>query len=65
MNLEFGMELRRELVKLMRDSSGPRIRAHSVDSQRLSLDSLEGRPGDRRNKKDDSAEVYDQIDWAS
>jgi hypothetical protein len=63
MNAWFGLKLRRELVKLMSDSSGPKERSGSVNSQRLSLDSLDGdRSG--RNDKDDSEDIYDQVNWA-
>jgi hypothetical protein len=64
MNLRFGLQLRRELVKLMSDSSGPtsRNRANSANSQRLSLDSLEER--DRRNETDYSAAIYEEVKWA-
>lgn len=57
MNAWFGLQLRRELVKLMSDSSKPtRNRAHSANSQRLSIDSIDRR--DRRNPIDDSDDVY-------
>ena len=58
MNAWFGKELRRELVKLMMESSGPKNRTNSANSERLSLDSLDV------DRKDDSAELYDQVDWA-
>jgi hypothetical protein len=60
MNAWFGLQLRRELVKLMSDSSKPtRDRAHSANSQRLSIDSIDRR--ERRNPKDDSANMYDSV----
>ena len=59
MNARFGSQLRLELVKLMSDSSGPKNRTHSTNSQRLSLDSVEGE--DMRRGKDQSAKVYDQV----
>lgn len=47
---------------MMSDSSGPsRNRAHSANSQRLSLDSLEGQ--DRRNEEKDSEDAYDDVSW--
>jgi hypothetical protein len=71
MNAWFGAELRRELVKLMSDSpsttstSGPsKNDTHSAISQRLSIDSLEGR-NERDDSDDSESDVYDdlQITW--
>ena len=42
MNKYFGDQLRRELVKLIERPESFRSRTHSVGSERLSLDSLEG-----------------------
>jgi hypothetical protein len=60
MNAWFGLQLRRELVKLMSNSSKPtRDRAPSANSQRLSIDSIDRQ--DRRNPKDDSDNMYDGL----
>jgi hypothetical protein len=62
MNAWFGLQLRRELVKLMSKPSGPKNRNHSVSSQRLSLDSFEGEDSMRR-EKDESESFYPQVDF--
>jgi hypothetical protein len=65
MNAWFGAELRRELVQLMSRSQDPsvqfrpKVRTHSTDSQRLSIDSLQGIPDER----DYSENIYEEISW--
>ena len=67
MNAWFGLQLRRELVKLMSEPSGHKNRKHSASSQRLSLDSLDGVNSMHNQKdesKDESKEVYRRVVWA-
>ena len=61
MNAWFGLQLRHELVKHMSPSlqNRPKVRTHSMDSQRLSIDSLQGIP----DKRDYSENTYEKISW--
>ena len=68
MNKWFGKQLRRELVKLMVEPShgGPRKhRTNSLDSQRLSLDSLEGFDGRYETVTDETVGYYHHVSWAN
>jgi hypothetical protein len=44
MNMEFGARLRKELVKFMQRTEIMRVRVHSTDTDRLSLDSIHRDP---------------------
>lgn len=53
MNMSFGAELIRQLVRLMVDSKSMRNRVELISSNRLSLDSLEDSRCLERNDEDE------------